>query len=131
MLQKIGVHQNIVRFLGCCTVQRPYFVIMEYVGRSDLVCFKYFTIPSISKHCFNCVCLYFIGQLSYLRTVRYENEKLKLTNPNSWGSQQSSERGETKLKYLELQISATESIASENESQTRVPKPSLAESKFA
>ncbi|TMW48237.1 hypothetical protein DOY81_006679 [Sarcophaga bullata] len=104
MLQKIGVHQNIVRFLGCCTVQRPYFVIMEYVGRSDL--------------------------LSYLRTVRYENEKLKLTNSNRWSRQQSSERDETKLKYLELHMSATESIASENESLTRVPKPSLAETTY-
>lgn len=37
MLQRIGVHRNIIRFLGCCTMQRPYFILMEYVGRSDLV----------------------------------------------------------------------------------------------
>lgn len=39
MLQDVGTHNNIVCFLGCCTLQRPYFMIMEHVGRGDLVSF--------------------------------------------------------------------------------------------
>lgn len=65
--------------------------------------------------------------------MRYENEKLKPTNSNlsyCWNRLKSSGGDEVKLKYLELNMSTTESTASENESLTRVPKPSLAESKF-
>ncbi|XP_001356773.4 vascular endothelial growth factor receptor 2 isoform X1 [Drosophila pseudoobscura] len=56
MLKGVGTHHNVVCFLGCSTIKAPYLMIMEYVGRGNL--------------------------LSYLRTVRQEAGKLKLRNAN-------------------------------------------------
>ncbi|KAH8413445.1 hypothetical protein KR009_011339, partial [Drosophila setifemur] len=56
MLKGVGTHNNVVCFLGCCTIKAPYLMIMEYVGRGNL--------------------------LSYLRMVRQEASKLKRRNAN-------------------------------------------------
>ena len=37
MLKGVGTHHNVVCFLGCCTIRAPYLMIMEYVGRGNLV----------------------------------------------------------------------------------------------
>lgn len=37
MLKGVGRHNNIVCFYGCCTIRAPYLMIMEFVGRGDLV----------------------------------------------------------------------------------------------
>lgn len=37
MLKGVGTHSNVVCFLGCCTIRAPYLMIMEYVGRGNLV----------------------------------------------------------------------------------------------
>lgn len=37
MLKGVGTHNNVVCFLGCCTIRAPYLMIMEYVGRGNLV----------------------------------------------------------------------------------------------
>lgn len=37
MLKGVGTHHNVVCFLGCCTIRPPYLMIMEYVGRGNLV----------------------------------------------------------------------------------------------
>ncbi|GJQ75471.1 hypothetical protein Trydic_g17560 [Trypoxylus dichotomus] len=36
ILKKIGYHQNIVRLIGCCTLEEPNMMIMEYVPCGDL-----------------------------------------------------------------------------------------------
>lgn len=36
ILKKIGYHQNIVRLVGCCTLEEPYMMIMEFVPCGDL-----------------------------------------------------------------------------------------------
>lgn len=36
ILKKIGYHQNIVKLIGCCTLQEPNMMIMEYVPCGDL-----------------------------------------------------------------------------------------------
>lgn len=36
MLQKIGVHKNVVKFLGCVTKSQPFMTIMELVANGDL-----------------------------------------------------------------------------------------------
>ncbi|XP_017047600.1 macrophage colony-stimulating factor 1 receptor 1 [Drosophila ficusphila] len=56
MLKGVGTHHNVVCFLGCCTIKEPYLMIMEYVGRGNL--------------------------LNYLRTVRQEASKLRNRNAN-------------------------------------------------
>ncbi|XP_065358153.1 receptor-type tyrosine-protein kinase FLT3 [Calliphora vicina] len=107
MLQNVGTHSNIVRFLGCCTMTRPYFVVMEYVGRGDL--------------------------LSYLRKVREESTKFLHKNANyknCRSSEKPTGQNEMKLKYLELKMSSTQSIDSDNESTTRAPIPSFAETTY-
>ncbi|XP_037811240.1 receptor-type tyrosine-protein kinase FLT3 isoform X2 [Lucilia sericata] len=107
MLQNVGMHSNIVRFLGCCTLERPYFMVMEYVGRGDL--------------------------LSYLRKVREESTKLIKQNANykNLGSSvRTSGQNDVKLKYLELKMTSTQSVDSENESMARVPIPSFAETTY-
>lgn len=130
MLQNVGTHNNIVRFLGCCTLQRPYFMVMEYVGRGDLVsaAVKNFLIF------FNDI-LHFFKQLSYLRKVREDSTKLKQKNNANYKNFRSSarptEQNEIKLKYLELKMSSTQSIDSENESTTRAAIPSFAESMYS
>ncbi|XP_002001618.2 mast/stem cell growth factor receptor Kit isoform X1 [Drosophila mojavensis] len=37
MLKGVGTHHNVVSFLGCCTIRRPYLMIMEFVGRGNLL----------------------------------------------------------------------------------------------
>jgi len=37
MLKGVGTHHNVVCFLGCCTIKPPYLMIMEYVGKGNLV----------------------------------------------------------------------------------------------
>lgn len=37
MLKSVGSHKNIVEFLGCCATRAPYMIVMEYVGRGNLV----------------------------------------------------------------------------------------------
>ncbi|KAH8377882.1 hypothetical protein KR093_007665, partial [Drosophila rubida] len=57
MLKGVGTHHNVVCFLGCCTIRAPYLMIMEYVGRGNL--------------------------LNYLRAVRQELGQPKTRNANS------------------------------------------------
>ncbi|KAH8263001.1 hypothetical protein KR044_002836, partial [Drosophila immigrans] len=57
MLKGVGTHNNVVCFLGCCTIRPPYLMIMEYVGRGNL--------------------------LNYLRAVRQELGQPKTRNANS------------------------------------------------
>ncbi|KAH8403342.1 hypothetical protein KR222_011073, partial [Zaprionus bogoriensis] len=56
MLKGVGTHNNVVCFLGCCTIRAPYLMIMEYVGRGNL--------------------------LNYLRAVRQELGQPKTRNAN-------------------------------------------------
>lgn len=37
ILKKVGSHKNVVKFLGHCTKEKPYFIVMEFVGGGDLV----------------------------------------------------------------------------------------------
>lgn len=39
ILKKVGSHKNVVKFLGHCTKESPYFIVMEFVGGGDLVSF--------------------------------------------------------------------------------------------
>ncbi|XP_060666375.1 vascular endothelial growth factor receptor 2 [Drosophila nasuta] len=57
MLKGVGTHHNVVCFLGCCTIRAPYLMIMEYVGRGNL--------------------------LNYLRAVRQELGQPKTRNANA------------------------------------------------
>ncbi|XP_067002326.2 vascular endothelial growth factor receptor 1 isoform X2 [Anabrus simplex] len=37
MLKRVGRHPNVVTLLGCCTLQEPYCMLMEYVPCGDLL----------------------------------------------------------------------------------------------
>ena len=76
-LQEIGqmkllsVHQNIVSMVGCCTLQEPKFLVIEYVPFGDLLHWlrrrrrtvRIFFIEYLSNSvCFNClvvICSYY------------------------------------------------------------------------
>ncbi|XP_050328761.1 mast/stem cell growth factor receptor Kit [Bactrocera neohumeralis] len=103
MLKGVGTHHNIVSFFGCCTIRPPYLMIMEFVGRGDL--------------------------LTYLRTVRQGSTKFK---PNgdvaSYTNRETAEQPKPKVKYIELKLS-TQSVDSEYETE-RQPKTSVAETTY-
>ncbi|KAH8267462.1 hypothetical protein KR018_005349, partial [Drosophila ironensis] len=87
MLKGVGTHHNVVCFLGCCTIKPPYLMIMEYVGRGNL--------------------------LSYLRTVRQEAGQLKHRNANYTSCRPVSPRSSStstpkahSVNYIELKASA-------------------------
>lgn len=37
LMKAVGSHKNIVSMLGCCTVQEPMFLLVEYVPCGDLL----------------------------------------------------------------------------------------------
>ena len=37
LMKTVGSHKNIVNMLGCCTVQEPMFLLVEYVPYGDLL----------------------------------------------------------------------------------------------
>lgn len=37
LMKNIGSHKNIVNMLGCCSVQEPMFLLVEYVPYGDLL----------------------------------------------------------------------------------------------
>ena len=37
LMKNMGSHKNIVNMLGCCTVQEPMFLLVEYVPYGDLL----------------------------------------------------------------------------------------------
>lgn len=39
IMQKLGRHPNVVTLLGCCTLQEPFYLLMEYVVRGKLLSF--------------------------------------------------------------------------------------------
>lgn len=47
-MKKVGLHENIISLLGCCTLRQPVLIVMEYIGKGDL--HKYLT--AIRKHQF-------------------------------------------------------------------------------
>ena len=36
-MKNMGSHKNIVNMLGCCTVEEPMFLLVEYVPYGDLL----------------------------------------------------------------------------------------------
>ncbi|EDW63942.2 platelet-derived growth factor receptor alpha isoform X1 [Drosophila virilis] len=125
MLKGVGTHHNVVCFLGCCTIRAPYLMIMEYVGRGNL--------------------------LSYLRMVRQELGQPKSRNANHptgrllpANSRSASLPRPQSVNYIELKASnqsnELESSASTNNSSSqhatsngvgaRLQKPSFAETTY-
>ncbi|XP_036320282.1 vascular endothelial growth factor receptor 3-like [Rhagoletis pomonella] len=103
MLKGVGIHNNIVCFFGCCTIRAPYLMIMEFVGRGDL--------------------------LTYLRTVRQAATKFKANgNISSNYASREQSQSKTKVKYIELKLS-TQSVDSGSET-SRQPKASVAETTY-
>ncbi|XP_033107891.1 tyrosine-protein kinase transmembrane receptor Ror-like [Anneissia japonica] len=39
LINEIGSHDNILRVLGCCTLEEPYYLITEYMEYGDLLHF--------------------------------------------------------------------------------------------
>ena len=37
LMKTVGSHKNIVNMLGCCTVQEPMFLLVEYIPYGDLL----------------------------------------------------------------------------------------------
>ena len=37
LMKNMGAHKNIVNMLGCCTVQEPMFLLVEYIPHGDLL----------------------------------------------------------------------------------------------
>jgi len=50
MLKGVGTHHNVVCFLGCCTIKPPYLMIMEYVGKGNLVINSVFKVINICSY---------------------------------------------------------------------------------
>ncbi|XP_070133476.1 vascular endothelial growth factor receptor 3 isoform X1 [Drosophila bipectinata] len=113
MLKGVGTHHNVVCFQGCCTIKPPYLMIMEFVGRGNL--------------------------LSYLRTVRQEATKLKNRNANYTSCRpiSTSSQKTQSVNYIELKA-ATQSMELENSDNhsllnghgPRQPHPSVAETTY-
>ncbi|EDW03492.1 GH11264 [Drosophila grimshawi] len=125
MLKGVGTHNNVVCFLGCCTIRAPYLMIMEYVGRGNL--------------------------LNYLRTARQQLGQSKTRDANhttrriiktnsSVASSLSASKPQS-VNYIELKASSpsTEleqssvSISSSSNSNdlcARQAKPSFAETTY-
>ncbi|XP_052853993.1 macrophage colony-stimulating factor 1 receptor 1 [Drosophila gunungcola] len=118
MLKGVGTHNNVVCFLGCCTIKAPYLMIMEYVGKGNL--------------------------LTYLRAVRQEAGKLKRRNANYTSCRPISPRANgssspkalaQSVNYIELKASSqTIEVPPENSNATtyctRQPPPSFAETTY-
>nr|XP_016942967.1 macrophage colony-stimulating factor 1 receptor 1 [Drosophila suzukii] len=118
MLKGVGTHHNVVCFLGCCTIKPPYLMIMEYVGKGNL--------------------------LSYLRTVRQEASKLKNRNANyttcrpiSSRTNGTSSPKSQSVNYIELKASSQtiELVQAQDDSSAsmngpRQPPPSFAETTY-
>lgn len=54
LMKAVGSHKNIVNMLGCCTVQEPMFLLVEYVPCGDLLHY-------LRKHRSKVRCKYVIG----------------------------------------------------------------------
>ena len=37
LMKAVGSHKNIVNMVGCCTVEEPMFLLVEYVRYGDLL----------------------------------------------------------------------------------------------
>ena len=37
LMKAVGSHKNIVNMIGCCTVEEPMFLLVEYVPYGDLL----------------------------------------------------------------------------------------------
>ena len=37
LMKAVGSHKNIVNMLGCCTVEEPMFLLVEYIPYGDLL----------------------------------------------------------------------------------------------
>ena len=37
LMKSMGSHKNVVSMLGCCTVQQPMFLLVEYIPHGDLL----------------------------------------------------------------------------------------------
>ena len=37
LMKAVGTHKNIVNMLGCCTVEEPMFLLVEYIPYGDLL----------------------------------------------------------------------------------------------
>ncbi|TDG46732.1 hypothetical protein AWZ03_006912 [Drosophila navojoa] len=123
MLKGVGTHNNVVSFLGCCTIRAPLLMIMEFVGRGNL--------------------------LNYLRMARQELGQPRVRNANHSSGRQA--KGNSagasvaqlpSVNYIELkasnQCTALESSSSSacspysnsNGVGHRQPKPSFAETTY-
>ncbi|XP_030383444.1 mast/stem cell growth factor receptor Kit [Scaptodrosophila lebanonensis] len=101
MLKGVGTHHNVVCFLGCCTIRAPYLMVMEYVGRGNL--------------------------LNYLRTVRQEAVKFKTHNANDSTGKPINVLGQS-VNYIELKVSGQTTDSEQSHSipnGTQQPKPPL------
>lgn len=123
MLKGVGTHHNVVCFLGCCTIRAPYLMIMEYVGRGNL--------------------------LTYLRAVRQELGQPKTRNANSTncttGRPNSGSAAKSQpVNYIELKASSqsndldnssafpnsSSDDSTNNHTITKLPKPSFSETTY-
>lgn len=72
LMKAVGTHKNIVNMLGCCTVEEPMFLLVEYIPYGDLlhylrkrrgkvhtnsyhqhnIHFKSISLPKLSQSCF-------------------------------------------------------------------------------
>ena len=37
LMKSIGYHKNIVNFVGCSTVKKPFYLVLEYMPHGDLL----------------------------------------------------------------------------------------------
>lgn len=108
MLKEVGRHHNIVSFLGCCTIRPPYMMIMEFVGRGDL--------------------------LDYLRTVRNQLSMKQLNQEYSESNNQNinvnNENIQKQVKYIELKRSTHSVNSNESEEAEVNLRPSVTETMY-
>ncbi|XP_037957107.1 vascular endothelial growth factor receptor 1 [Teleopsis dalmanni] len=113
-LKEVGHHRNIVSFFGCCSIKHPYLMIMEYVGRGDL--------------------------LSYLRIVRIEASKVKVRDANH--TEPRPETSGQAIRYIDVRSSSPSLLSTSDsdsdsdgdgdrkEARARQPKQSVAETEY-
>ena len=55
LMKAVGTHKNIVNMLGCCTVNEPMFLLVEYILYGDLLHYlrkrrgKVFTLRDVAS----------------------------------------------------------------------------------
>ncbi|XP_055920284.1 vascular endothelial growth factor receptor 2 [Eupeodes corollae] len=108
MLKEVGRHHNIVSFLGCCTIRAPYMMIMEFVGRGDL--------------------------LDYLRTVRSrissDQQNAKYSGKQNENANVNNGYAQKQVKYVELKRATHSEQSYESEQAETNLRPSVTETMY-